>query len=202
LIPIDSVEEGLALLDERERRRLVKSWTDRYPDRWAAVVRTVGDRAIAERALLASAVRAAIGDRRPRPLAVLALLEPGDLGRSPGAALALVLSPGHVWSYEDALAAEAAAGKPGRDLAAWFRTVDDVALARMTPAHAQRLRLAAARLASQLPVPRLPNASAILARACEEVERDAGFARGVACGLLATYVRHISESSQRSRKAT
>jgi hypothetical protein len=63
-MPTGSIEEGLALLSDIERARLVRAFADCHPDQWKAVTADLGDDALARRALVAGAVRAAIADRR------------------------------------------------------------------------------------------------------------------------------------------
>ena len=157
--------EGVRLLSPGERRRLVRSWAGRYPGRWRKVCSEVGDTALAERTLLTSAVRAAVADRIVCPPGVVAELEDGGLERSPGAALALAISPYAVWSYEEVLAQEEPA---------------------VTGQHVARVRAQARRLGRRLPFDGLPRASATLARGCELVADDAA-AGGVAALLLDAY---------------
>lgn len=174
------VAEGVRLLSRGERRRLIRSWAGLYPDRWRKVCSEVGDAALAERTLLASAVRAAVADRIVCPPVVVAGLEDGALERSPGAALALAIAPRAVWSYEDVLAPEEPA---------------------VTGQHIARVRVQARRLRRRLPFDGLPRASATLVRGCELVVDDAA-ATGVAALLLDAYVvmleSHGSYVSQRN----
>src|SRR5687768_18433110 len=39
----DILDEGLQLVDESERRRLVEEWICDFPDRWASLVATAAD---------------------------------------------------------------------------------------------------------------------------------------------------------------
>jgi hypothetical protein len=159
------VAAGVRLLSPGERRRLVRSWAGRYPGRWRKVCLEVGDEGLAERTLLASAVRAAVADRIVCPPAVVAELEDGGLERSPGAALALAISPYAVWSYEEVLAPEEPA---------------------VTGQHLARVRSQARRLRRRFPYDGLPRASATLLRGCDLVGADAP-AAGVAGLLLEAY---------------
>jgi hypothetical protein len=160
------VAEGVRLLSPNEQRRLIGSWAGRYPHRWRKVCAEVGEAALAERTLLASAVRAAVADRVVCPAEVVAGLEDGGLARSPGAALALALAPSAVWSYEEMLATEPP------DLRA---------------EHVARVRAQAKRLHRRLPFDGLPRASATLERGCELVAGNAVAAAGVAALLLEVY---------------
>jgi hypothetical protein len=159
------VAEGVRLLSPGERRRLVRSWAGRYPDRWRKVCSEVGDRGLAESTLLASAVRAAVADRVVSPPASVAELERGALEGSPGAALALAIAPQAVWSYEEALATR---------------------VPRATGQHIARVRAQVRRLRSRLPFDGLPRASATLERGCALVADDA-LATDVAELLLEVY---------------
>ena len=122
------------------------------------------------------------------------MLEDGALRRSPFAALALALPSLFVWSRDEAAAAEvAAAYSKRRERTA---AVERVAYALMTFAHVGRTRTLARRLASELPIVELREASRILAGACDEVERDVGAARAATAGLLVAYVEQFSASNK------
>jgi hypothetical protein len=170
------VAEGVRLLSPGEHRRLVRSWACRYPGRWRKVCSEVGDTALAEQTLVASAVNAAVADRVVCPSGVVAELEDGGLERSPAAALALVISPFAIWSYEEVLARE----EPARQ-------------------HTERVRAQARRLRRRLPFDGLPRASATLGHGCDLVA-DEHAAACVARLLLEAYVltveRRISNVSQ------
>jgi len=47
-VPIDAVVEGVELLDEVERSRILDEWVRAYPDRWASVCSAVGDISLVE----------------------------------------------------------------------------------------------------------------------------------------------------------
>lgn len=162
---------GAALLDAAEQERLVALWADRYPDRWSRIRAQVSDPALVERALVASAVRAAIMDCRACPRGVLEGLEGGQLERSPAAAIALALSlwPQAVWSYEEAVA---------------YVSDEPVGIGEE---HVPRVRAQAARLAARLPAAGLPRASATLLGGCALVARELQPAIGVAELLLDAY---------------
>lgn len=167
--------EGVRLLPQRERRRLVRSWADRYPARWRKICAEVEDRGLAEQTLVASAVRAAVADRIICPRGVVGELEGGALENSPGAAVALALAPQAVWSYEDVVApSEAIAG----------------------PAEITRVRAQAARLRRRLPFEGLPRASATLARGYELVAQDDEAAAAVAALLLEAYAVMLEARSR------
>ena len=175
------VAEGVRLLSSGERRRLVRSWAGTYPNRWQTVCSLVGDEAVCERTLISSAVRAAVADRVVCPSGVAAELEDGALERSPGAALALGLSPPAIWSYEEALRPD---GSPA------------------TGRHIARVRTQAERLRRRLPFEGLPCASGTLHSGCDLVAADDAAATGVADLLLEAYGimlgRRASYVSQRN----
>jgi hypothetical protein len=186
-VPVEHVEAGLALLDTRERRRIVAAWARRYPDRWVSVCAAVGDVALAERTLVASAVRGAISERRAYPLDAFADLDDGALSESPCAALALVLPPPLVWERDDAILVREAVQAGVTELARRYDAAEAAASRRVRRVHVSRVRVHAARLASRLPVDRYPCAASTLANGCGEVARHEEFARAVAAALLAVY---------------
>jgi hypothetical protein len=69
----------------------------------------------------------------------------------------------------------------------------------MTFAHLGRTRRLAGRLASELPIVELPQASKILSEACDEVERHIGAARTATAGLLVAYVEQLHASNTDAR---
>jgi hypothetical protein len=184
-VPAGRVEEGVALLDDSERRRIVDDWASRYPDRWSSLCAAVGDAALTERAVVASAVRGAISERRPVALGPVAMLEDGALSRSPCAALALVLVPPLVWSRDDAILVSAAAAK--RSPQPFFDAAEELAGEHAEEWHVRRVQALAERLGAQLPIPGLPRASRTLGEGCRRVVADEAAAHGVAAVLLATY---------------
>jgi hypothetical protein len=191
-IPEERVDEGLEHVDEAERRRLVAAYSDGYPGPWRSLCAEVGDRALTERALVASAVRAAIGERRLPPRGVLEEVEEEEaVLDSPANVLAFLLSPANVWSIEDAVVAGDAA--EGLDVGPeWFEVVDEIAETRLERAHPERVRKLARHIARRLPLKGLPRVSALLAEGCKEVERDPALAEELAVMLLSTYLVHLS----------
>jgi hypothetical protein len=183
------LEEGLALVEVPEWRRLVDCWVEVYADRWQSLTETAADRDAAERALIKGALRAAIAERQASPHEVVEVLEDGKLRRSPFAAFALVVPAPFVWSRDEAAAADVAVTQSKQR----ERTgvVEEVAYALMTFAHIGRTRRLAGRLVSELPIVELPQASKILSAACDEVARDIGAARAATAGLLVAYVEQL-----------
>jgi hypothetical protein len=67
------VAEGVALLDRAERTRLVEAYATRIPDIWSVLCSDLTAE-VAERELVASAVRAAVNERREPSTLIVALL--------------------------------------------------------------------------------------------------------------------------------
>jgi len=187
-IPIAVVEEGVALADEVARRRIVEGYAARYPERWRTICGDGG--AVAERALVASAVRGTIADRILPPRGLYEVIEK-ELRDSPGQALALLIRPSLVWSLEDATAAAEAAMRQTDHSGLWFEAVDDVARGRLERGHERRVRMLAGRVAAQLPIARLPRATSLVERGFKEARRSRTFARELAVVLLTSYVVQI-----------
>lgn len=187
-VPPGRVEEGVALLDDSERRRIVDDWASDYPDRWSSLCTAAGDVALTERTVVASAVRGAISERRPVPRGPVAMLEDGRLSGSPAAALALVLAPPLVWSRDDAILLCAAAAD--RSPQPFFDAAEELATEHVDEWHAQRVQTLAERLAAQLPITGLSRASRTLMEGCRRVDADEAVAYGVAAVLLAAYALH------------
>lgn len=185
-VPTVLVEEGLALLRHEERERIVDDWASRYADRWQSLCAAVGDVALTRRAVVASAVRSAISERRPIPRGAFEALERRDLDDAAWRTLALVLPPPLVWDRDDAMLADwhagAAAGHRRMEI------VHDFANDRVGDEHAQRVVRLAARVAKTLPLAGLPRASRLLAHAHEQVDEDVALAREVGRYLLVAYV--------------
>jgi hypothetical protein len=188
------VEAGLALVQPAELRRLVESWAEPYADRWLSLTTAAGDIGPAERALAVGALRAAVAERQPTPRELLEPFEDGALHGSPLAALALVLPPELVWSFDEARAAQAAAAGR-RKVRQRHDAVEGVAQALVTAEHVRRLRRLAARLSAELASCDLPGAARVLGDACSCVERDDGNARAAAAGLLITYAERLTAAA-------
>jgi hypothetical protein len=179
-VPEAALADVILLVDEAEARRLVDDWTSVYPDRWASLCHTAGDVSAAERELVVGAVAAAIHERMPTPRDVLVELELADL--PPGPALALVLPPQFLWSYDEARAAAVVLPDQFDELAA--------ALGRFE--HVERLRALAGLVRRELPFGDFPSASEVLLKACAEVERDDAFAREILMVSLMAYARELT----------
>lgn len=132
----------------------------------------------------------AVAERQPTPGELLVELDLGR-GATPAAALALVLPPPYVWSYDEARAAgAAAAGRPDPDV--WLRVIEEVGAALIRRAHEERVLALAGRVAAELPFQRHRRVSRTLADACARVAREPDFRRGVAALTLAAYVRAVA----------
>lgn len=173
---VSSVED----LSAAERRRIVESWTWRYPDRWAVLAGAVGVEA-AEQALVAAALIAAVGDAKPCDPAGLAEIEACPRVH-PGNALAAVIPPSTVWDYEIAAeAAEAAAGGERNP------AIAAIGFARFGSC-AERLRGRVAWVEQQLPFPAYPHATRVLRDGCDFAAKGHGLAE-LGCAVLEGYVR-------------
>jgi hypothetical protein len=170
----------------------VDSWAEVYADRWRSLTETAADRGAAERALVKGALRAAIAERQASPRKLVEQLEDGGLRRSPFAALAVVVPAPIVWSRDEAAAAEVAAAHSSRRERP--AAVEGVAYALMTFDQVSRTRTLARRLASELPIVELPEASKLLSGACDGVEKDVDAARAATAALLVAYVEQLRVS--------
>jgi hypothetical protein len=182
-IPSVQIEEGLALLSELERARLVAAFAACHADRWEAVTADLGDEALARRALVAGVVRAAIGDRRAPPRRVLVDIDSGKApAPHPRGALMLVLDPSTIWDIEAAQEASAEGLVPGR--------IKAVAISRLDEEHGRRVARLAGYLARHLPFDDVPRTTSLLEEACRLAEHDEAFASTVAIDSLVVYVAH------------
>jgi SEC-C motif len=185
----DLLAEGLTLVDDQERRRVVDSWTVPYADRWESLTRAAADAEGAQRELVLGALEMGVLERVPTPRDLLEIVDESGL-RTPSLALALVVPPGFVWSRDEAGAAVAASELRRKPLQR-DRAVAGVASALVTYEHVRRLRALAGRVAGELPVAGLPAASDTLAMGCRDVELDLDAARQVLAALLMAYVQQL-----------
>lgn len=167
------VNDALAVLGDRERKRIAALHARAFPSLWASLVADVDDEHVAEQTVVVGAVVAALKeDPRPDDQA-LDLLDDDD----PAEALALCIDPCNLWSiFEAAMAEQAVAAIPEHlDDDAYARRWDEVlgreADALATKWHRRRLALLVRRLRAQLPIGGFPHASEVLTRACAEFER-------------------------------
>lgn len=183
--PQGALVESVERLAVVERRRIVDSWAARFPERWAVLAGEAQDVELAERALVAGAVRCAIGDRKPCDPAGLAEIEAAS-DVHPGNALAAVIPPSTVWDYELAVEAAAAAAQGERQAA--IASIGFGCFDRCEP----RLRERVAWVERQLPFPPFPRASAVLREGCEFFATRPGFDAELACAVLEAYVRLLA----------
>jgi hypothetical protein len=188
-VPIDAVIQGVALLNQAERSRIVNEWVCIYPDRWASVCSAVGDVSHVEAAFVASAVRGAISERRPVPRALVASFEGGKLRRSPAAALGLVLAPALIWNCDAAIVFSQDMGRSEHLTPTDFNRAISLAYCYVGDEEVERVRVRSQRLAQELPVADLPTASDTLSRGCEIVTSDDASASELAALLLVAYVQ-------------
>ena len=175
----DVLADAAAAIDEEEAHRLVGDWSAAYPDRWSSLCHTAADVEAVERELVTGALAAAVHERLPTPLELVIELELAEL--SPCPALALLLPPQFVWSYDEARVA--AVALPGR--------IDEVAAALGRVEHTERVRRLSGLVSRELPFHELPSASAVLANACAAVESEIEFARAVSTLSLLAYVHEL-----------
>jgi hypothetical protein len=187
-IPVERLQQGVALLGVDGQRRLVECFADRQPDQWSAVRADSGEGPVLERALTAGAVRVAILERRLPPQLRLDHLERGIApAHSPREVLAVTLPPEAIWSAPDEQAAEQATGAAATE-AEWVRAITAVAEARLHEAHPRRVQRLAVALRRRLPAVAYPTASALLEDSYALAETSAEFAGEVALALLVAYV--------------
>ena len=188
-VPIDAVIQGVELLDEAERGRIVNDWVRVYPDRWASVCSAVGDVSLVEAAFVASAVRGAISERRPVPRALLALFEGGKLRRSPAAALGLVFAPALIWNRDAATVFRQDMGRAEHLTPTDFNRAISLAYGYVGDEQVDLVGVRSQRLARELPVADLPTASDTLSRGCEIVNSNDASASELAALLLVAYAQ-------------
>ena len=198
-VPVDAVEEGILLLAEAERRRIVDDWVSTYPDRWESVCAAVGDSSLVARTFVASAVRGAISERRPVPREIVAVFEGGKLQRSPVAALGSSCSC-HRWYGTATLrrcfgSRSAAAGgcrRSGSTMRSPWHSVTSA------DEQVECVRAVSARLGYQLPIAGLPTASQTLRHGCKIVATDDAAASELAALLLVMYEQALPKGGRLS----
>jgi hypothetical protein len=200
-VPVDAVEEGIALVSTADRRRLIEGWATSYPDRWEAIVGLVGDTDLAERAVVAGTVRVTILDHRRLPAAAFAPLEGGTFRKLPANALTLLVPPQAVWSMDEACVTLRLLPRSDVFNPAWFEAVERHGEGCVGPEHVERLRRAGARLATQLPLHGMPRATATLREGIRVIDTDEGWAEAIAVRLLALYASLPAPAAELRAKA-
>jgi hypothetical protein len=189
-IPPAVVEDGVALLGRDERRRIVDGWAERYPDRWQSVAADAGDVALAERVLVASAVRGAIVERLPARRGLLEMIETMPPSMSPCGVLGILIEPLLVWNRDDAIMVANGAGSAS-DPQRFIGTAHRLADSRVEPWQVDRVRELADRIRARLPIAGLPRASRLIEEGCDELDGDDEAAHGLASVLLAFYAHAV-----------
>jgi hypothetical protein len=181
-VPPDLLAEGLRLLPRGEGRRLARQFAAAYPEGWHRLLGdSRGQRKRLERAFAVGALKVAICERRPRPRALIAQLEPHDAPPAAGAAVAIVLEPASVWSAAEIFEAAGDAPHPDADDAVWVAAAEHVVVG---PVHVERVRFLCRPLRRQLSVRSLPRASRLLIEDLDLVDEDDETARRAAALLL------------------
>jgi hypothetical protein len=162
------VREGVARLGRRERRRLVRAYSEALPGAESAMP-----------ILLVAAVAAALEERgRPDPLGLDLLEEDAGLRADPAETLTYALDATDVWSFPETLAADTALAALDEDLDEdQYELLWNEVLAREmkrlgTREHHRRLARLVKRLAALEPCPCHPLAWEAITSACAAFERD------------------------------
>jgi len=184
----DLIEEGLTLLDDGERRRIVESWSLVYPDRWGALVADGGSEPLIWRAVVCGAVGVAILERCPSPTMAFLPYEGGFHQDVPANALTLAIQPPSVWSIDEAVVAASLHPKRSKDFDPdWFDATADYGARSMRDGHRLRFRSAVGRIEAQLPIVGLPNATQLVRDGCVVLLGDDGWCNAIGGRLLALY---------------
>jgi hypothetical protein len=194
------LDDGLALLEPRELKRIERGHAQEHPSVWRSLVDELGNEGLAQKAVVRGAIAAGIWERRAPDAEALALLE-----QSPeldaAEALALVLDSSNLWSVLESSVVDDALAELDDDLddepydLIWNATVADQAGRLCGPWHEARLAELVVRVRSRFPLDDFPQATATLARACDEFEHDAGVRKRLAAGLLADSVCRLTLAS-------
>jgi hypothetical protein len=187
-VPESILAEARPLVSERDRREIVAAFHAQEPEIYEELVAAIPEQL--EQALVASAIKGAICDRRPVPRMHLVLLEHAPtLPKTAAARLSLVLPSGAVWSVREAVSLL----EDG--VVEWDSSMDDTAplvVDRVAEWQVDRVRLLAAALADNLPLASLPHASAVVAADCEDALRHAATARATAALLLVSHTAMVA----------
>ena len=197
------LEGGLKLLDPRERRRIVDSWSVPHRNRWPSLITDGGCDVRISDTVVTGAVRVALLDWLPLSGNDLAVYEAGLFREAPANALTLLLRPPTIWSIDEALIADHHFPRGPRFESARFDALERYARGRLGSEHLGRLRDAAARVGQQLPVERFPGASAIVAAGCAVIARDAEWCAAIAAQQLARFATSARINREaRAREST
>lgn len=193
-----SIDEALGLIEEPERVRLVDGYALAAPVEWKQLTHELGDAALAQEALLAGGVIAALRERwGPDPDALELVEELADVRADPAQALGFALEGADLWSFDESVAADAALAALPEHLdddaydVRWKRVLAEQAELQWSDWHEERLELLVARLRARLPLDGFPVASRALAGACERFDGDPAFRRELAAVLLSDTLSRV-----------
>jgi len=189
-------DEGLALVEAAERERIGRD-AEEHPQVWQSLVADLADEDLARKIVVSGAVVAGVWERRTRDSLALALLEDSP-DEDAAEALALVLDAGDLWNVFESASADAGLAELDDDLddeaydLMWNATIVEEARRLLGTWHDARLAELVARVRSRLPLEGFATASAILARACDEFEREPRVRERLAALLLADSVGRLA----------
>jgi hypothetical protein len=196
------VEAGLKPLEPAERRRIVASWHVPRQDRRASMIADEGCNVLIGGVVATGAVRIAILEWLPLSCTDLAVYEGGLFRDLPANALALLVRPPTIWSIDEAVIADDLFPRRPRFEPARFDALERYARGCLGSEHLARLRDAAAKIGTQLPVERLPLASSTVAAGCAVIAGYDDWCAAIAARQLARYAtsaRVASEARARER---
>jgi hypothetical protein len=184
------VREGLALLTQGERERIVRECEEGQATAWRNLVHGIGDASLAADALLAGAVVAAVVERLPPPAPRLSFLDFDTPLDDAAEALAFVVRPEDLWSLAETAHLDRELVRLDEELGeeaferAWDGAIAAFSRRLWSEWHDDRLAELVARARALLPYDGYPKASAAVAAACDAFERDAGVRDRLASLLL------------------
>ena len=192
------VEQGVELVEDAERRRIVDQLRARYPDRWLSLATAAGDEALTERAVVASAVKCAVIERLPMHREMVEFIEAMPAPPAPCGVLVIALDASLVWERDDAIIIGRSVPRT-KDAMIFYTQAHALADRRIETWHLERVRELADRIAAQLPVDGLARASRLLADGIAEIRSDDAAAAWVAGALLAGYAHlvHVGKIERR-----
>jgi len=186
-------------LDAAEQARILDAWHTLQEECAAPLVTDEGCDIRVGPTRVKEDVRVALLAWLPPAPGELAVLEGGLLAETPADAVALLLRPPLIWSLHEALrAGRSVSGLDGFEPAR-FAVLERGARGGVRPCHMHRVRRAAERIVTELPVERSPIASSIVTRGCAVIAADDGVCREIAARQLARYaVSEVAASRRQS----
>jgi hypothetical protein len=196
------IGKGLAGLSREERQGVVVAGRRRRLDRPRPLIVDQGCGVQIGGTLLEGAERAAALLWLPLAPDELVLYERGLFRDRPLQSLSLLLRPPTIWSEDEVMAAERRFPRGRRFRPERFDVVERYALRLAGSPQHDAVRRAARNIAAQLPMPDLPEASVVVAAACEAVFRDDRACAAAAARQLARFAcsEHVARSLLRSRQ--